>query len=438
MAEFFDIIKFAGEFTDDARAMRNGVFDQGSFINKWSDTLSTISTTIKEPYSIGEDNVLSIGNTKFTPDILEQIDINGGNKINETLGNFKPDTENLYRTLGYEDPVLKTDSAQTYFKNENTSLTNRPNFKQATELLEGNQSAKTDSEVSSQIQKNMSNKEITVTDLDNQVRNGKEGTVISSTVKWLAGFVLTAAIIAGGLLALLSAYRDAMNGCWLIDTNTGNKYKILPLTCNQNCLKNAGTNTFQLASYCTNINGPCQSTQFNPMANIIANVTPPPGGTIPPYPTFQPGFVPGTYFDSGPDAGTCTNFSPCLVPCTTMPSSGSNCSDYCSGSYFNLVSGQKIICANFSMGDAFTDIVGKTLDSLGSPLSALGTAIKYLLYGGISIVAIFLAFILVRFLIGIANKKSSSESISTSSEHSEKQSKSNSDVSFILQDRKKK
>jgi hypothetical protein len=149
------------------------------------------------------------------------------------------------------------------------------------------------------------------------------------------------------------------------------------------------------------------------MADILSGITPAPGGTRPPYQTFQPGFVPGTYYDSGPLAGTCSNFTPCLVPCTTIPSSGSNCSEYCGTSYFNVVSGQKIICANFSLADALTSLLGKGIDTLLNPFSNIGSIIKWIGYIIVGIVSFFIIFILVRFLWSLSNvgKSNSSKQI---------------------------
>ena len=43
MAEFIEIGKFAGEFTDEARLMKNGKLDPEIFKTKWADELKKFS-----------------------------------------------------------------------------------------------------------------------------------------------------------------------------------------------------------------------------------------------------------------------------------------------------------------------------------------------------------------------------------------------------------
>jgi len=395
MAEFLDILKFAGDFTTEARDLKVN-YDPEAFQTKWNDTLKDISTNNGGEISFDPTTKeLKIGEIQFNEEFLGKIDILNGNAIDPVDGLFKPDTQGFYKSLGYPEESLNTDAAKEYFNKSNTSLQNRPSFKEFNDCKRLNTKL---SEEQIKDKLNASKQDTIIKDLTDQVEKGKEGTFIKSTVRWIIGIVLTSAIIAGGLLAFLSAYRDAMNGCWLIDTNTGTRYKIKPLTCNQNCLKyiNIGS-SFSIAEYCTNINGPCQTSQFNPMADRISNGT---GITLPPYQDL----VPGTYYDSGPNVGTCDNFTPCLVPCTTIPSNGSNCSQYCNANYLHVVPGQKIICADFTIADAFTDITGKGLDALGAPLSILGKALQYVFYIVIGIVSLFLVYLLIRFIFYISKK----------------------------------
>ena len=184
---------------------------------------------------------------------------------------MKADTYELYRSLGYPEETLNTPAAKAYFEKSNLALDSRPNINEFNKInAESNPSNVSNGKIEEVIRDpKTQNPDLSKLNEDLKKNEGSKLN-IQSTIKWIIGIGV---IVGTGWTAydLIEAYRDSMNGCWLLDTNKGLKYKIIPLTCNQNCLKNK-EDSFQTASYCTNINGPCQSSQFNPMADILSNI----------------------------------------------------------------------------------------------------------------------------------------------------------------------
>jgi hypothetical protein len=178
---------------------------------------------------------------------------------------------------------------------------------------------------------------------------------------------------------MVKEHQDSMNGCWLIETSTGNKCKIPQLTCNADARK-AGTS-------CAACNEDCAST-FNPCPGVKCKATD--GTTNNPFPGSNCKncckATDGTKDTCLPDQPLCTD---------------DGCDPMCSSSsYRNIPQGYGLKCVNVDWWTALADGVG----GLGGDVdSLLKKILQWLLIGLAIIVGIIILVYGVKFAISEIN-----------------------------------
>ena len=209
----------------------------------------------------------------------------------------------------------------------------------------------------------------------NDVKANKEG----GTWQKVKDFGKFAAIVFGSveLYSFIKQHQDAMNGCWLVNSKTGDKCKILSFTCSADARNSTESTPCAL---CTN----CDSTlAFNNCPGLkCPQVT---------------GDFPGT------ECSNCCDKSGNNVSCVlNVPTCTDGCDPSCNSSYPSLPPGFNMVCVNASWLQAFTDFLGGIPDDI---TSGLNTILKWvLMIGGIILACIFLFFV-VKFFLGKISRK---------------------------------
>jgi hypothetical protein len=348
---------------------------------------------------------------------IQKLNKDMGNLPDPVKGTFKAKTSEVYRQF---DPKidLNAPSSKKFFKDSDVALDNRPGIKDINEIKDAvpNDTTPTNPNTAKKIIAETDNPKIKelegrIKDLEKNVT--PKTSYIETSGKWLkrAALIGVTGLVVSNLVEAVNNYRSAMNGCWLINTKTGEKYKIRPLSCDPTSrdVKESTLYDFKFVSYCNNKDS-CNGFVFNPM--LIDNSETPP---VPPYPNLD---IPGNYDEN---TGKCYNYPNCVKPCLSLDANNSENCYKCSCENFNCQEGFVLYCANFTFAQAFFDFTGKELDNLGTDVSFIITWLKYISIGILVIVGLVVLariFMFVKSLFG-GSSESSSDSSTTSTDGKE-------------------
>jgi hypothetical protein len=172
---------------------------------------------------------------------------------------------------------------------------------------------------------------------------------------------------------MVKEHQDAMNGCWLIETSTGNKCKITQLTCDADAGK-AGTSCVPCTDCVTN------QTTFNPCTGVKCK-------------NMDDSSFPGSECKNCCNANDGTTTQKCLPD---VPSCTDGCDPMCSSKYRNIPQGYSMKCVNVDWWGAVADGVG----GLGGDVdSLLKKILQWLLIGLAIIVGIVILVYGGKFVI---------------------------------------
>ena len=345
---------------------------------------------------------------------IEKLNKDMGNLADPVKGTFKADIKSAYKDFMSADD-LKDPSSDKFFTDSDAALNNRPGIKEINEIKEQVPETKpADPAATETVIAETTDPKIK--ELENKIDKLQKGvdkltpetSYVETTGKWLkrAALIGVTGLLVSNLVEAVNNYKSAMNGCWLINTKTGEKYKIKPLSCDPTSrdIKESSLYDFNFASYCNNKNS-CSGFVFNPM--LIDNSETPP---VPPFPNLD---IPGNYNDT---TGNCYNYPNCVKPCLSLDANnGENCYK-CSCENFNCQEGFVLYCAKFTFAQAFYDFTGKEIDNLGNDVSNIITWLKYISIGILVIVGIIVLtriFMVVKSLFGGSGESSSGSSTSS-------------------------
>lgn len=213
--------------------------------------------------------------------------------------------------------------------------------------------------------------------LKEDVKNGKKKTWGEWTKDKIKDAASLAAMGLGSyaFYEMVKEHQDAMNGCWLIETSTGNKCKITQLTCDADARK-AGTDCLPCQDCVTN------KTSFNPCPGVECKDK---EAAKSPFP--------GTKCDNCCSAKDGTTTQACLPD---VPSCSDGCDAMCSSKYPNIPQGYSMKCVNVDWWGALADGVG----GLGGDIdSLLKKILQWLLIGLAIIVGIVILVYGVKFAL---------------------------------------
>ena len=217
---------------------------------------------------------------------------------------------------------------------------------------------------------------------------------IKKTVEYgkkLGKFVAAASIVGGAAYGALELYNDikkhqnAMNGCWYINIQSGEKCKIKPLTCNESDTSNQSG--YVLCNMRTDVTKQVQDSLFNPCAIGVK-----PSNT---------GDFPGIYTATNPSTTACANCTNCVVSSDCSPSDA-DCSSNCDPSKFNIPNGYTLKCVSVDFWGAADDLID---GGLGGIDNTIGKILKIIISIIIGIVAVVLAVVIIKFLLGLIKSK---------------------------------
>lgn len=223
--------------------------------------------------------------------------------------------------------------------------------------------------------------------LNDTIENIKKG---GEYLQKLGKFVAAAGIVGGaafGALELFNAikkHQNAMNGCWYINIQSGEKCKIKPLTCNES--DTSDQSGYSICSMCTDITIPNKSC-FNPCAIGLK-------------PTNSNNTFPGIYTATNPSTTACANCANCVVSSDCSPSDA-DCSN-CDPSKFNIPNGYTLKCVSVDFWGAADDLID---GGLGGIDNTIGKILKIIISIIIGIVAVVLAVVIIKFLLGLIKSK---------------------------------
>jgi hypothetical protein len=213
-------------------------------------------------------------------------------------------------------------------------------------------------------------------------------------------------------------HQNAMNGCWLVNTTSGNKCKI-GLLSDSSTTKTDTKNPFTICDICTDYLGEstttntsglgpnfgqssCPALSFNPgLSSNLKTIFPdsPPKG-ISPYPGASS--YPGTGYDG---KGNCPfKFNAVQTTCVTQftgdvntACDGNGCDN--SNNQYNLPANCVLKCVNVGFWGAFNDMFPIPVPS---PSTLLDTILKWCLYALGIIVVIFIIYLLGKRILNQA------------------------------------
>lgn len=210
--------------------------------------------------------------------------------------------------------------------------------------------------------------------LKEDAKNGKKKTWGQWTKDKLTDLTKLAAMGLGSyaFYEMVKEHQDSMNGCWLIETSTGNKCKIPQLTCNADARK-AGTPCVPCTDCANN---------FNPCAGVKCKTAD------------DDSPFPGSGCSNCCNAADGTTPEDCL---SDAPSCTDDCDPMCSSSkYRNIPQGYGMKCVNVDWWGALADGIG---DLGGDTDSLLKKILQWLLIGLAIIVGIIILVYGVKFVI---------------------------------------
>jgi len=220
------------------------------------------------------------------------------------------------------------------------------------------------------------------------------------------GTWLEIALVAGGLDYLYKAiekHKNAMNGCWLINTKDGSKTKVDVLTCNKDCTGYTADG-YKLAPYCSDWLGSGPGGASGSGGNNTPNCTL--DSFVPAFQTSYLGLKvplssyksnnpwPGVY--SSTDKVQCA-YTPntsvnCVDPAKACPDKTSSCSSMCDSSLFPLRPGYILKCVDVDFWGALGDLNPASVSGISNALSSI---VKWLLYGLLIIGVFILAYFII-------------------------------------------
>ena len=224
------------------------------------------------------------------------------------------------------------------------------------------------------------------------------------------GTWLEVALVAGGLDYLyttIEKHKNAMNGCWLINTKDGSKTKVDVLTCNKDCT-GSPADGYKIAPYCEDWLGPPNLSPSGGTSGSGGNVAP--NCTVDSFvPAFQTSYLglkvpltnyklenpwPGVYSSTGKVqcAYTPKTSVTCVDPAKACPDKSSSCSSMCDSSLFPLRPGYILKCVDVDFWGALGDLNPASVSGISSALSSI---VKWLLYGLLIIGVLILAYFII-------------------------------------------
>ena len=214
--------------------------------------------------------------------------------------------------------------------------------------------------------------------------------------KWIA-FIAVAGGLAYGAEQLyedIKKHQSAMNGCWYINTISGDKCKIAPLTCDKDYRDSPDITKCTMCDdikNCSKSASASSSLAFNP---ALAGSTPKDASKN----------FPGKYTDDQSIA--CDNCYSCATTtaCTSTTSCASGVGG-CDVSQYNVPSGYTMKCVNVDFWGAADDLIKEGLGTVDNLMKKILNIIIYVIIG---IVVLVVGFMIIKFFIGLA-KRSKSE-----------------------------
>jgi len=377
MPEFFDIadeVRETGEHMEFAKEANDAAFNSTQAKDSF-ENLNTQLTNIDTKNEIGN---ITVDNTDLKVD-GKSVDIS---KFNDYMrdGDLKSAIEVLNPDIKLDDPTLKTlDEYKIQFQKQ-TGYVDIKNVKDTetegkanSNKLGGDPTSVDD--LNNKLNANPDAKETidkAIKALDDKIKEDSKSTDSKTIGKWVKesayklfkmGLKIAVGLaISAELFKLIKDHQNQMNGCWLINIKTGEKCKLSDLTCDSD------------------------------QANANDNPCPIDGEDI-------------------PDT-TCVSYSPspssspasCITISEDNGCSGSNCSKYCSPSRVNCPSGYTLQCVNVDFFGALSDLCEQPLDFGSNLLKNVLNILKYILYGVLIILAIFLIFKLIMFILDKTRK----------------------------------
>ena len=217
------------------------------------------------------------------------------------------------------------------------------------------------------------------------------------------GTWLEIALVAGGLDYLyttIEKHKNAMNGCWLINTKDGSKTKVDVLTCNKDCTGSTADG-YEIAPYCEDWLGSGSGGASGIGNNNATNCTL--DSFVPALKTSYLGLGvpvnnysktnpwPGVY-SSGQCAYTPKTSVTCVDPAKACPNNTSSCSSMCDSLLFPLRPGYILKCVDVDFWGALGDLNPTSVSGISSVLSSI---VKWLLYGLLIIGVLILAYFII-------------------------------------------
>ena len=208
------------------------------------------------------------------------------------------------------------------------------------------------------------------TSMEKIAKKAKDGVVKAG--KWVTSTIKLFLIIGTieQIRGVIQEHQKAMNGCWLLNTKTGGKRKINALTCNDGA-KNSqeeGLNDAWTAK---------DNVELKKVEQYIENCK------------------------VNNDADGCKHQLDKLCD----DKNGDWCSKYCTIESIECSSEYTVTCVASTFFGALEDLTGQIIDDGSSILSKATNILKIILYGILIVIAIFIIFKLIMYIIKLQKNK---------------------------------
>lgn len=340
----------------------------------------------------GYDIVGEPGELKFQYD-GKDVDFNSA----ENAMKLEGDVEKAFKEIGAPDEVLKNEEVQKYAAEYKNTFDNQPGIKAISDVKEtiqdgnsiteevGEPKSQTDfndlleknNKLNSDLQEKIDelNKKLD----ENLKETGKKETEVGKWVKKAIG-----AISIGLLYSMIKDHQAEMNGCWLVNQQTGEKCKVAILTCDES-MRNSGST--------------CPSDKIT-MVGCGSNRT-------------DPCFAKDSCVESGQI--TKGNATPSCKTKLEQCNDSSACSMYCNCATIDCPDGYSLQCVNAdfwgSAGDFFKEAIKTGDDTVSKIFDSILNILKYILFIGLAILGLYVLYQLIMFAINKIKKKNANLSI---------------------------
>ena len=408
MAEFYDgFAELFGEESEGGSLFENAKNEPDfSEVQKKFENIKSQYTNLKDLKISKEGGVIKIQIGDGQKISVEEF----SNQYNGDVKNLdEPDLETFYKNMGLEkDNELQIEKLNNAAKQK---FNDKPIVKQVRQLLNDPYKDLPEPKNSEEFKAKVES-----TWKDTIVDGAKYlGGVAVSWLPYLAAY-----IVLEKLYDDIKDHQNAMNGCWLINTASGNKCKIGLLSDSSTTANPTDPNSpFAICDICTDYLGEvttptntsgfgpnfgqslCTALSFNPglSSNLQTILGSPPKG-ISPY-SAQSGY-PGTSYNG---SGTCPfKFNDSSTTCVTQFSGGDG--NACDGNgcdnsnnQYNLPANCVLKCVNVGFWGAFNDLFPLPVPS---PSTLLDTILKWCLYALGIVIVIFIVYLLGKRLLNQA------------------------------------